>query len=550
MRPIFGCCGRSFRAALLASIATAAMSGVAQAQNWVATATHAIDATSLVDGVDLGPLGGNERLTVRIGMLVQNQASLVQLVERNAGSATPSFLTAAQFAQTYGATQTQIAQVVAYLGAQGFRNISVEPNGLLISAEGNARQAEAAFNTTLEKVTVNGLTGFVNTAPAQVPASLTGVAAVLGLNTIGRMSSPLVGVPQYGVSYTPAQFQTIYSAAGTAPAAKSTIAIMAEGELSGVVTDLRTAEAAFGLPQVEVKIVRVGTNSSDTSGADEWDLDTQYSTGIAQTVRKLYLYDTTSLSDSDLALEFSRFASDDLAQAGSASLGECEAFPYLDGSMVVDDEIFLEAAAQGQSFFASSGDTGSFCPIGIGTNGIPAGAPFVSYPAASPYVVGVGGTTLLTNSDGSYNSEVSWYSGGGGLSQFEAPPAWQAAATPLVTLNNTRGVPDIAMDADPESGALVYVNGTPEGVGGTSLSSPLALGIWARVLTANKKAGVAGPAFYSLYDGTTTPPTYPNGGFNDITVGTNGLYTALPGYDLTTGLGTFIINQLVPDLKN
>lgn len=273
--------------------------------------------------------------------------------------------------------------------------------------------------------------------------------------------------------------------------ANTPIAIFAEGDLTGVVKDLRTAEAAFHLTQVPVTVIHTGLASTDTSGADEWDLDSQYTTGMAQNVKALYFYDATSLTDSDLALAFSRFATDKKALIGNASFGECEAFPYIDGSMLVDDEIFAQAASQGQTVFASSGDTGGFCPVGVGTNGVPAGAPLVQYPAASPYVTAVGGTTLLTNSDGSYNNEIAWYAGGGGISQFEYPGRWQFTANVPSTATGSRGVPDIAMVADPESGAVVYVNGAPLVVGGTSLSSPLAVGVWARILTRNPKAGFA-----------------------------------------------------------
>jgi subtilase family serine protease len=186
-------------------------------------------------------------------------------------------------------------------------------------------------------------------------------------------------------------------------------------------------------------------------------------------------------------------------------------------------------------------------------NGVPAGAPLVNYPAASPYVVGVGGTTLLSNADGSYNREIAWNTGGGGVSAFETTPNWQAAAVSLLGTTGLRGVPDVAMDADPNSGATVYVNGTPEAVGGTSLSSPLSLGVWARALTVNPKLGFAPPSLYSLYDPTGgaggVVGSYPVGGFHDIIVGNNGLYEAGPGYDLITGLGTFIVDELTQDLK-
>ena len=548
-------------ALLAALLAATTLTPLAQAHAvaWVNTATLGVPLKALLSALDGGALADATPMTIRVGMAARNTDALPLLVKRSTTPGGPGyghFLTPAEFAKTYGASTVAIQRVTTYLKAAGFTHIVAEPNGLLVSADGTAAMAKSAFHTTLEQVTVGGKSLFVNTTPAQVPFSLsTSVKSILGLNTVGHMASTIaLPLPQYLVSYTPHQFQTLY---GVTPAVKrgagTSIAIMAEGNMAGVIKDLRIAETAFGTAHVPVTVEQVGLASPDVSGADEWDMDTQYSTGMAGTVQMLYLYTTTSLSDSDLALEFSRWATDDRAKAASASLGECEAFPYIDGSMAIDDMIFLEAAAQGQTFFASSGDTGSFCPIGpAGVNGIPLGAPLVNYPAASPYVVGVGGTTLLSNSDGSYNSEVAWYAGGGGISQFEVTPNWQATAVPLLGTTGTRGVPDVAMDADPNSGATVYVNGVAEGVGGTSLSSPLALGVWARATTVNPKLGFAGPSLYGLY----VPggiggllPTYPAGGFNDITVGTNGLYSALPGYDLTTGLGTFSVAAFTKALK-
>ncbi len=538
-------------AAVVWSISTFAQSLSA----WAPTATQALSLSQLVSATDLGPLPVSTPVTVRLALAVQNKAALLGAVQAANDPASPRyghFLTPAQFTASYGATSTQVTAVVNYLQSAGFSNVTVEPNNLLVSASGTAAQASAAFNTPLEKISQFGKEVFVNTQPAQVPATLGGiVTAVLGLNTSGQMKPmlalPSTPLPQYDVSYTPTQFQHLYSADTVAPATGASIAIMAEGDMTGVISDLRTAETAFGVPQVPVEVVQVGLASPDTSGADEWDMDTQYSSGMAGNLSKLYIYATTSLSDSDLALEFSRWATDNKAKAASASLGECEIFPYLDGSMLVDDMIFLEAAAQGQTFFASSGDTGSFCSVGT-PNGVPAGAPLVEYPAASPYVVGVGGTTLLANQDGNYNQEITWYSGGGGLSQFESATYWQKAASTVLNTSGTRSVPDIALDADPYTGALVYVNGTPEGVGGTSLSSPLALGVWARAISLNPNLGFAPIRFYSLYDGTGVIGAYPYGGFHDITVGANGLYTALPGFDFTTGLGSPIVSQLTQAL--
>ena len=121
--------------------------------------------------------------------------------------------------------------------------------------------------------------------------------------------------------------------------------------------------------------------------------------------------------------------SDDIAPIGNSSFGGCEFGPVLDGSLAMIDQILMQGAAQGQTMFASSGDTGSFCSVGT-PNGVPAGVPEVEYPAASPYAVAVGGTTLVTHGDGSYQGEVTWYAGGGGVSSFETAPAWESGVQP------------------------------------------------------------------------------------------------------------------------
>jgi subtilase family serine protease len=232
-------------------------------------------------------------------------------------------------------------------------------------------------------------------------------------------------------------------------------------------------------------------------------------------------------------VSFNKFAAQNVARGANASFGECEFAASLDGSMAADDNSFMQAAAQGQTVFASSGDTGGFCSVVVGANGVPAGVPDVEYPASSPWVIGVGGTTLVTSASGAYSNEVAWVAGGGGPSLLESPRGWQQGVAPP----GSRGVPDIAMDADPNSGANVYVGGQPQGVGGTSLSSPLALGVWARMESARgNRLGFAATRLYAAR-GTTA--------FHDITVGDTGPYPALPGYDYATGIGTFDVAQAI-----
>ena len=452
--------------------------------------------------------------------------------------------------------------------------------GQLISADGTAALAARAFNTSLESFSLGGTTVYANAQPAFVPAALGNVvSAVLGLSNAAKMSvrpnltrvhaSCLITAAPTGQcapSFNAADVQAFYDVGTTQDGSGTAVAVIAEGNVSQVVTDLQYAEMKQGLPQVPVNVVQVGLPSSDTAGVVEWDLDTQSSTGMAQNVQSLYLYDTTSLSDSDIANAYDRWVSDDLTQVGNSSFGECEYQAWLDGAMKVDDNLFMQAAAQGQTMYASSGDTGSSCALAP-TNGVPgSGPPLVSYPAASPYVVAVGGTTVVANADGTYSGEAAWNAGGGGLSQFENPAMWQQGVPPNsggLAATNLRAVPDIAMAADAFSGAYnVYAPNIPGvgdcsagcAIGGTSEASPLAMGSTARFISLFRQRGINRGFFgrfyyqnYMRYQNSATtvtgpPPTQALGGLHDVITGGNGAYTAAPGYDYTTGVGSLDIS--------
>jgi subtilase family serine protease len=541
---------------------------IAAPSGWAATATQG---ATVANATNLGALSPSQTLTVRVVLQAHNASQLAQAV------ASGQRFSDAQLMSQYAPTSSEVSQVVSYLQAQGFTGVQASSNNLMVSANGTAAQAQKAFDTSLNSFSLNGKNVYANTTPAFVPQSLGGIVlSVLGLNNAARVaSSPTACFPvDPAPSGTPCvrdfdahAIQTFYDA-GTAPqATNTTVAVMAEGNVSQTVTDLRYEEQQLGLPQVPVNVVKVGLSSPDTAGLDEWDLDTQSSTGIAGSVKALYIYDTTSLTDSDIANEYNAWESQNVAQLGNSSFGECEYSAYLDGSMKADDQTMMFAAAHGQTMFASSGDQGSGCPL-LPTNGVPAsGPPMVAYPASSPWIVAVGGTTVTSNNDETYLGETAWNSGGGGLSQFENATSWEEPVqltTGIVAAGNLRGVPDIAMAADPNAGGyliyvqqpLVFIDGTcgpgPCGVGGTSEASPLSMGVYARMLTAHPSLGFAAPHLYKNYQqyesGETLvqgpPPTESYGGFHDIITGANGTYQGLPGYDYTTGLGTFDINAL------
>lgn len=573
----------------------------ASAQNWVSTSTKGLtpNNATLIGNVDPGM-----QMHVVIGLQERNGNQVQPTLQRMitpGDSLYGTFLTTQQFVEQFAPTSAQVQSVTNYLSAQGFANVSVAANDLLVEADATASQVESAFNTVLAQYVLGGQTVYVNTTDARVPSSLSGtVLAVLGLNNISGLRTdifkytdpctpPACPAPDpSNEEYGAQQYQIAYDAAypgatptattlkqKVTPASSTAIGIITEGNVgtvspktpngpgkpsassTGVIHDLYLYEQLYRLPAVPVTIVNAGIASPDTSGADEWDLDTQTSTGIAQQVKALDLYVATSLTDSDIGLAINKAVSQNVVKAFNMSFGECEFLPYLDGAMLLDDEMFGEAALQGMTPFASADDNGSACPV-LPTNGVPlSGPPSVSYPASSPYVIAVGGTNLLTNANFTYDEETAWEGGGGGVSGFETSPFWQAytgsGTAPIVPSAEAgqRGVPDVAMCAGGTGLAIcsanIYVGGTTELVGGTSLSSPLSVGSWARIETSHSnKLGYAGPLVYQLANGA---PTLSSPYFNDVTLGANGYGVALPGYDYTTGLGSwdiYVVNKQIP----
>ncbi|MBV9404287.1 MAG: S8/S53 family peptidase [Acidobacteriaceae bacterium] len=568
-----------------------------QAQTWVSTATKALN---LANATQLGALDSSTPLHLVVALQLRNADQIQPTLQRMITPSDPLYgnpYTVSQFVAQFAPTASQVQAVESYLSSYGFQNLAVSDNQLVVEADATAGQVTAAFNTALATFSLNGKTVFANTMDAKVPTSLaTTVGAVLGLNNVAAVKIPQPpSATNILNGYSPQDFQIAYDAAypadapgGNANKQKVTpncggarycnpnncapaIGIIAEGNLgtvspnnptsgnpssssTGVIHDLYLYEQNFHLPIVPVTIVNAGIPSPDTAGVDEWDLDSQTSTGLGLYVSRLYFYVATSLTDSDIGLAINKAVSQNQVKAFNMSFGECEFFPYVDGAMLLDDELFAEAALQGQTAFASTGDNGAACPV-LPTNGVPlSGPPAVAYPASSPYVISSGGTDLFTNSDYTYGYEVSWNAGGGGISVVETAPFWESytggGTAPIVpsAAAGQRGLPDVAMCADPNTcGALIYVGGTQEAVGGTSLSSPLSMGSWARIEGAHgNKLGFAGPLIYQLGIGA---PTFSTGPFNDVILGTNGVYTALPGWDYTTGLGSwdiFQVNKVIP----
>jgi kumamolisin len=206
-------------------------------------------------------------------------------------------------------------------------------------------------------------------------------------------------------------------------------------------------------------------------------------------------------------------------------------------SMTALDDACQSAAALGITITVAAGDNGS-------SDGVTDGKNHVDFPASSPHVLACGGTRLI-GSGNTVTSEVVWNESasnegatGGGVSTVFVLPAWQANHNvPLAGSFAGRGVPDVAGDADPETGYTVRVDGQASVIGGTSAVAPLWAGLIAVANAQNKTtAGLLQPTLYAARAASI---------FRDITSGNNGAFTAATGWDACTGLGSPIGTALV-----
>ncbi len=287
-----------------------------------------------------------------------------------------------------------------------------------------------------------------------------------------------------------------------------TIAIVDAYDCPTVGSDLVTFSQQFGLPTANFEKHKMAQNIAvDAGWALEISLDVQWAHAIAPNAKILLVEaQTSSLGDLLDAISYAANRADVVAVSmswgGSEFLGQSFFNSYFTSN-------------HGVVFFASSGDEGAG----------------VIWPSTSSNVVAVGGTTLALNADGSVASETGWVGSGGGISAYETEPQYQITYN-VPGVNGKRAVPDVSYDADPASGFPVYDTTAFNGqtgwfqVGGTSAASPQ----WAAIHSLS--LSVSSNHLYQ--DAKWSSPTY----FRDITSGSNGAYSAAPGYDFVTGLGS------------
>lgn len=483
-----------------------------------------------------GAVDANKALNGAVALKLHNRAGLDKFLAEVNDPHSPQyhhFLTAKQFAAQFAPTQDEVNKVSSFLASSGLTVTGVSGNRQVVDFKGSAAQAQSAFHTNLGAYTdtTTNKSYFANDAAPQLPKDVADVtAAVVGLNnhatrthhSVAKKSSKGKAAPS---GYGPAELNGAYNTA--ALNADGTGQNVGVWEFDGYQQDnISTYDQQYSLDATAPETVSVdGANydSAPTDGQIEVELDIEVIHAIApKAAQFVYEAPNSDAGETDMA---NQIVSDAKVNTVSISWGACEAARD-PAEMTAVDSAFAQGASQGIGWYSASGDDGSAdCTRSTGDTG-----DAVDFPASSPSVTGVGGTNL----DAASGDETAWDGSGGGTSTVFDKPAWQTSD------GDKRTVPDVSSDADPNSGYAIYSAGQWETVGGTSAAAPMWAGFSA--LYGQASGSPLGAANEALYGTNGT-------GFKDVTSGSNGSFSAGPGYDQVTGLGSYNAGDLYTALS-
>jgi subtilase family serine protease len=597
--------------------------------------------------VDMGLAPSSQTANATLILKLRNEAQLENLIRQTVTPGNPNyhrFLTTRQFAERFGATDKQIANVQAYLKKQGLRG-EVLDNRMVIRVHGTLAQMGQAFGTSIHtfKDAGSGRTFHRPARPVALPAALAGtVSVVSGLSNEHQYVSHRIGTPRLLSTTTTFAPQSLQPNLRAAPNGNPTATgvpgnytvgdvanlyhinplykrgITGKGSTIGIVTlsnfypeDAQAYWDGIGLVTKPHRITQVHVNGGGAfdGGSGETSLDVEQSGGLAPKAN-IIVYDAPNTSG-DFVAAFAQAVSDNCADSISTSWGLPEIYNFaalnVDGASVTDTtdvgnlrafhQVFLEAAVQGQSIFAASGDSGAYDTVrSLGHDQF--SAPLtVDSPASDPYMTAAGGTTVpysFSFSGGPVDSikrESVWgwdyiqnyfdtnfgpglidlfaTGGGGGVSVYWRQPFYQffthgirtsekhqaltfddpqAGPTTLLKLPGHfrgRNVPDISLNADPETGYIVVSSvdgGVLSSIGGTSFVAPQLNGISALLTQSlGHRVGFWNPQVYFLQN------VFGYGkysAFNSVRDGDNWFYYGKPHYTPGAGIGTLNVANL------
>ena len=586
----------------------------------------------------LGAVRADATVSGAVVLRPRSEVALTRFIAAVTDKHSPLFhqyLAPGQFAARFGPAPSSIAAVTDRLRADGFA-VTVARNGMLVDFRGSAAQVEHAFGVGLDRIRLaDGSLGRARTAPIRLPATIAGlVTSVVGLDDVVRLQPAAVLTGSKTHAHVAAKKATFTHPTGSpTPCAGAQTAATQFGGLTD--DQIANAYGAFGLYGANdfgsgqsiavfelepfaasdiqafdscyfgstaatamaglLHTVSVDGGQPSGAGSGESLLDIQDISALAPGANiDVYEAPNTTFGSLDA---YAAIVNSDTDKIVSSSWGLCEQAVQQGEPGVLEAEnlLFQQAAAQGQSVFASAGDNGSndcnaFYQPGPVT-------PILSQddPASQPYVVGVGGTTIDNPTQPAaehvWNDGIEWGAGGGGISESWPMPTWQLASTvpgvhdaSTIQAANTfeagdlsqpgfafcqtdnpgganqaacREVPDVSAQADEFTGGITVYGGSFGGwqtFGGTSSATP----IWAALLAVvnesvtcqSNGATANGVGFVSplLYSVASNPTAYA-ASFNDITAGNNdpygdsGLFPATTGYDMASGLGSPQLTQ-------
>jgi subtilase family serine protease len=556
-------------------------------------------------------------------------ASLAAAVSAPSSASYRQYLTPAQFRQQFAPSQAQVGAVQTWLKSQGFSVAYTPQNNHYVSAEGTVAQAEAAFGTTFGEYSVSGLTVRSPEADVSIPDSLAGVVSgVVGLDDSAQFVAtdhvPEAPPPAAFVSaqpcstywgqnlatgftnpygkgtlpyapcgYTPQQVKGAYGISGY-DGSGQTVAIIDAYAAPTIAADVNQWSVNRGLPTMSgsqlTQVVAPGTYNHPEKGQKQdpqgWygeeTLDVEAVHGMAPAANIVYIGAPNNFQDLDAALNYA--VDKDVAPVITNSYG-WDTEQLAPGFIKPVEDTIIQGVIEGIGIYFSSGDNSD--------ESLVEGYRTADWPASSPFVTAVGGTTLGIGASNNYLFETGWgtttsswtgtrwspaapgswlYGAGGGVSTLFAEPSYQQGVVPAGVFTaqgrTGRAVPDIAALADPNAGYLIGETQTfPDGsvtyseyrIGGTSLASPIIAGIMALAnQAAGQPLGFVNPLLYkaagtSAFNDVVSPSStiamvrtnYVNGvdasdglAYRLRTANQTLSLQTTPGYDDVTGLGT------------
>lgn len=520
------------------------------------------------------------------------------------------------FAAKYGASSATISAVASVLKSSHLSVVNVARNHLLVRFRGTIGSAESAFRTHIANYRLgNGRTGRETTTAVHFPASVASqVQGVVGLNTLLQQTSsyehgnhpatvkakaplhPLASIPgaphpcaaatsdaeSFG-GLTDDQLANTYGATGLYRAGDTGV-----GQRIGVyeqepfsMADLQAFDKCYFPSTYQAMLARTHLKPIDGGaglgqGEGEAILDIDDVEGVAPGA-SFDVYEAPNSGTGSLDM-YEQMINDDADSVLTTSWGLCERDESLSdpGYINIENELFQQAAVQGQTVFSSSGDAGSDSCAYFNSTPVP---PELSTgdPDSQPFVTGVGGTTTsdaaVSPTQRVWNDGNTLGASGGGVSSLWGAPAWQVAVdnadrsavshavadglqqcAEAASGGLCRQDPDVSAQADQFTGAITTYAvefGGWTTAGGTSSAAPLWAAMTALVnasapcaasIQPHHGVGFVSPALYAV---AAVPSEYA-ASFNDVTAGDNDQYNltdgkdyaAHAGYDMTTGLGT------------